>query len=119
LIQEEEGGGRNGEPPEMVKDSAYYDVLEVSTDASVAQIKKAYYLKVREHNKPPAIDDDGVLHAFCSCFVILNLLVLFGFFLKAKLVHPDKNPDSPDAAWKFQVHVHILLYSFGTSCGFC
>jgi len=54
LIQEE----GNGEPAAMVKDSAYYDVLEISTDASVAQIKKAYYLKVRAWLSPsrPPLD---------------------------------------------------------------
>ena len=32
----------------MVKDTEYYEVLEVQPDATAADIKKAYYLKVEQ-----------------------------------------------------------------------
>jgi curved DNA-binding protein CbpA len=60
-------GGREDE--RKVADRHYYDLLDVSTSADAAQIKKAYYKMAR------------------SC-------------------HPDRNPNDPDAAKKFQALGH-------------
>ena len=78
LIQEEKlkqegatSGSASGStgPEKVVKDREYYDLLKVSTNASAADLKKAYY---RE----------------------------------ARICHPDKNPDDPDSAKRFQALGH-------------
>jgi curved DNA-binding protein CbpA len=56
-------GAQNERP---VKDRLYYDLLNISTNASQTDIKKAYYKEARK-------------------------------------CHPDKNPDDPEAAEKFQM----------------
>ena len=76
----------------MVKDAAFYDVLAVETDATADQIKKAYYLKARRVRRTcgavgchqPGPQPAGAERS------------------SALQVHPDKNPNDPEAAARFQ-----------------
>ena len=83
----------------MVADKEYYDALGVKPDASVGEIKKAYYLKVSccchgsSDNCVPLVGKGR----YSRC--------LSPGCAQARQVHPDKNPNDPDAAKKFQVEI--------------
>jgi hypothetical protein len=85
----------------MVKDTRYYDVLGVDPSATESEIKKAYYVKVSGRLLAPA------------CWFLSLLLAVS---VQARLVHPDKNPNDPQAAEKFQVYARstflILWYLY-------
>lgn len=76
----------------MAKETEYYDVLGLTPSASEEEIRRAYYLKV-------------------AFLIPLRMLLfscigarwcLMGVLIQARQVHPDKNPDDPQAAEKFQ-----------------
>lgn len=80
----------------MAKETEFYDVLGVCPAASDDEIRKAYYIKVSFF----------FFLASCShaCSSFGADLGFFSFLdVQARQVHPDKNPNDPQAAEKFQV----------------
>ncbi|CAI5992622.1 unnamed protein product [Closterium sp. NIES-65] len=120
---------KKGEKRE-VKDEALYLVLEVATDASSVEIKKAYYKHKPSHTpfppkpspQPPASSLIPCLQLVRACHPSLNLSSFPAFprtvpplsrplFLYplsaasahlARTCHPDKNPGDETAKAKFQ-----------------
>jgi hypothetical protein len=74
----------------MVRETGYYDVLGVSPATTEAEIKKAYYIKV---TRAFAVSARFRWVSPHSCLLLV---------LQARQVHPDKNPNDPLAAERFQ-----------------
>ena len=99
----------------MVKENEYYDILCVKADASDADIKKAYYLKVCPFFFLyifSVINKSSWNLSGCSvqCFGTLSGLTLS----QARKVHPDKNPGDPQAAKNFQVITIFFCHNIAT-----
>ena len=88
----------------MVKETAFYDILGVTPDATDAQLKKAYYVQAR---KVTALFPLPLRAAWKASLLqdIQHITLLALRYVPACLpvqCHPDKNPGDPQAHEKFQ-----------------
>jgi DnaJ family protein A protein 2 len=84
----------------MVKDTAFYDLLELKPDASVDEIKKAY------RRKAMALHPDKVLflvhsHQHLQC-ILMHEDKVQSVFVAREADYNFQNPDNPAAAEKFK-----------------
>jgi hypothetical protein len=63
----------------MVKDQEYYQVLGVAPDATAAEIKKAYYVKVVQQHQHLSLSLFLSLTALFSKYPFLRVVSMFWF----------------------------------------